>query len=31
MTAVGKASNLADPLDITSLTRPHALQLLCEI
>ncbi len=31
MATVGKASNLADPLDITSLTRPHALQLLCEI
>ena len=31
MTAVGKASNLADTLDITSLIRSHSLQLIREI
>lgn len=31
MTTIGKASNLADPLDVPSPTRPHSLQLIREI
>jgi hypothetical protein len=31
MTAVGKADDLADPLDVPSLIGTHSLQLICEI